>query len=112
MVTNTAAAAQAATDPATALAAVPHTDDVVEYTLRCVLALAPGLQAAVVEAADRQVRGLFGRTNPYIACRAGEGRSARNQQIRRDHQAGERVPLLMRRYGLSDPQIRRILRGD
>lgn len=109
MVTKTAQMTLQA-DPVAALAAVPHTDDVVEYAMRCVLALAPQLNQAVIEAADRQVRDVFGRCTPYVAVRQGEGRSARNDAIRRDHQAGERVPLLMRRYGLSDPQIRRILR--
>lgn len=111
MVTKTAAAPMT-TDPAAALAAVPHTDDVVEYLLGCVLALAPGLQQAVIDAADRQVRGAFGGERAYISRRHGEGRSARNEAIRRDHRNGERIPLLMRRYQLSRPQIQRIISAD
>lgn len=35
--------------------------------------------------------------------------SARDRAIRRDHLAGERIPLLMRRYGLSRSRINQIL---
>jgi Mor family transcriptional regulator len=108
MVTKTAQMTLQA-DPAVVLAAVPHSDDVVEYTMRCVLALAPQLNQAVLDAADRQVRDVFGRCKPYVAVRQGEGRSERNEAIRRDFQAGERVPLLMRRYDLSRATIMRIL---
>lgn len=94
---------------ARALAAVEHTDDVVEYTIRCLLALAPGFSRAAADAAERQVREVFGRSSPYVAVRRGDGRSARNDAIRRDHQAGERIPLLVRRYGLCERQILRIL---
>lgn len=91
------------------LAAVPHTDDVVEYTLRCVLALAPSLSKTITEAADRQVRDLFGRSTAYVAVRAGDGRTSRNDAIRRDHLRGERVAYLCRRYNLTRSQIHRIL---
>ena len=37
--------------------------------------------------------------------------SNRNAAIKRDHQRGERVPLLMRRYGLSRRRIEQILSG-
>lgn len=97
------------TDPAAALAQVPHTDDVVEYTLRCVLALAPELSAAVLEHADRQVRAVWSGDRPYIARRAGEGKSSRNAAIKRDHQAGERLKLLARRYELSERRILQIV---
>lgn len=42
---------------------------------------------------------------------ASEAISNRNAAIRRDHQRGERVPLLMRRYGLSRRRIEQILNG-
>ena len=99
------------TDPAEALAAVPHTDDVIEYAMRCVLALAPQLNQAVIDAAARQVRGTFGGDRAYIGKKQGEGRSARNEAIRRDHENGERIPLLMRRYGLGRTQLHEIIKG-
>lgn len=94
---------------AAALARVAHTDDVVEYTLRCVLALAPNLSEAIVQAADRRARDLFGRSTAYVAARAGEGRSARNDAIRAAYRAGERVPFLARRWQLSERMVWRIV---
>lgn len=98
-------------DATEALAAVALSEDVLEYAMRCVLALAPQLSAAIVEAADRQVRGVFSGSRPYISRIPGEGRSARNEAIRRDHRAGERTMLLSRRYGLSERRIRQIVEG-
>lgn len=93
---------------------IPHSDDVVEYTLRCVLALAPGLttaiQAQIKASACQQVREVFGGERVYITRRAGEGRSDRNAQIRRDYLAGERIPLLERRYSLSARQIWNVIK--
>lgn len=96
-------------DTTAALQTVPHSDDIVEYMLQCVLALAPSLNQAVLDAADKHMREVWGGDRPYIARRSGDGLSARNAAIRRDHQAGERIPLLMRRYGLSRFQLHRIL---
>lgn len=98
-------------DTTAALQSIPHTDDVVEYMLRCVLALAPSLNQAVIDTADRHMREVWGGDRPYIARRAGDGLSTRNAAIRRDHQAGERIPLLVRRYGLTARQISRIVHG-
>jgi Mor family transcriptional regulator len=94
---------------AEALKQVQHTDDVVEYTLRCVLALAPGLSQALIEHADRQVREIWSGDRPYIAKRPGEGKSSRNASIKRDHQAGERLKLLARRYQLTERRILQIV---
>jgi Mor family transcriptional regulator len=95
------------------LAEVPHTDDVVEYTLRCVLAMAPELTEAIRQSIQKdvseQVRGVFGGERAYISRRPGEGRFARNAQIRRDYKAGERIPLLQRRYGLSPARLWQII---
>lgn len=96
-------------DPAVALEQVPHTDDVVEYTLRCVLALAPGLSQSLIDQADRQVRAIWSGDRPYIARRSGEGKSTRNAAIKRDYQAGERLKLLVRRYQLSERRILQIV---
>jgi Mor family transcriptional regulator len=95
-----------------ALAAVEHTDDVVEFQLRCVLALAPQLSEAIAQAAAAYTRSLFGGSRAYIASRAGEGTSARNAAIRRDYLLGERIGLLSRRYGVSERQVLRIIKGD
>lgn len=84
---------------------VPYTDDIVEYTLSCVHALAPGIDTAPVSTHIRQV---FGGQSVYVVQ---QDRKRRNEAIRRDHHAGERVPLLMRRYGLSRATILRILSG-
>jgi Mor family transcriptional regulator len=92
---------------------VAHTDDVVDYTLRCVLAMAPQLTDAIRQSirneVNKQVRGIFGGERAYISRRPGEGRFARNAQIRRDYKAGERIPLLQRRYGLSPARLWQII---
>ena len=98
-------------DLSAALAAVEHTDDVVDYTLRVVFALAPQFEAAVREAAERHVRELFGGSQVYVPRRAGDGRASRNDAIRRDYRNGERIGLLARRYGLSETQVWRIVNG-
>lgn len=102
------------TPPAPALAHVPHTDDVVEYTLRCVLALAPGLTAAIQAHirthTNQHVREVFGGDRVYIARLPGKGLSVRNAQIRRDYKAGERIPLLERRYALSATRLWQIIK--
>ncbi|MCX8016440.1 MAG: hypothetical protein N2690_00860 [Rhodocyclaceae bacterium] len=96
-------------DVSAALASVEHTDDIVEYTLRVVMAMAPSVSAAMMAAADRHVRELFGGSQVYVPRRAGEGRALRNEAIRRDYRAGERIGLLARRYGLSQAQVWRIV---
>ncbi len=45
----------------------------------------------------------------YIATRDDEIRSDRNERIVRDYLYGERVPLLSRRYGLSERRIWQII---
>ena len=101
------------TPPAPTLAHVPHTDDVVEYTLRCVLALAPGLTAAIQAhirtSTNQHVREVFGGDRVYIARLPGKGLSVRNAQIRRDYKAGEHIPLLQRRYDLSAARLWQII---
>jgi Mor family transcriptional regulator len=96
-------------DPASVLAKVPASDDIVEYTLRCVLALAPELSDAIRKSASQQVREMFGGERVYVSRRPGEGRFVRNAQIRRDYKSGERIPLLERRYGLSPAHLWRII---
>lgn len=100
----------------TLLADVPNSDDVVEYTLRCVLAMAPQLSEAIRQsiqrAASAKVREMFGGDRVYISRRAGEGTSQRNAQIKADYwQRGERIPLLERRYGLKKTQLWEIIKS-
>lgn len=55
----------------------------------------------------------WGGDRPYIGreADAGRERSRRDRAIIADHHAGERIPLLMRKYGLSRSRIYRILEG-
>ncbi len=98
-------------DVAATLAAVEYSDDVVEYTLRVVVAVAPGISPEAREAAERHVRELFGGSQVYVPRRAGDVRASRNDSIRRDYRNGERIGLLARRYHLSPTQIWRIVNG-
>lgn len=88
------------------LAQVEFSDDPVEYTLRCVLALAPQLSEAVARSAEEHVRNVFGETM--------ESRkrviAQRNRAIVRDYLAGERISLLSRRYGLTERRILQIIK--
>lgn len=101
-------AADPAPDCAAALAQVAHTDDVVEYTLRCVLALAPGLSEAVARQAGERVRSVFGGDEVWVSKRPDLTR--RNAAIVRDYLAGERLGLLSRRYELSERRILQIIK--
>lgn len=87
-------------------------DDIVADILRRVAALTPGFTAALASQVDREVREMWGRDRCYIARRAGDGTSARNDAIRRDFRNGERVELLCRRYGLTRQRIHQILAQD
>ena len=88
--------------------AVP--DDFVSDVLAVVASVAP-LAPEQVAAAEAEVRARWGGDRPYIAHRAGEGKSQRNEQIRRDYLRGERLALLERRYGLSQRRLLQIIRG-
>jgi Mor family transcriptional regulator len=87
-------------------------EDIVADILRRVVALTPGFTAALAAQVDRQVREHWGGDRPYIARRAGEGTSARNAAIRRDHRNGEHIGLLCRRYRLTRQRIHQILAED
>ena len=87
-------------------------EDIVSDILRRVVQLSPAFTAALAAQVDRQVREHWGGDRPYIARRAGEGTSARNAAIRRDHRNGEHIGLLCRRYRLSRQRIHQILAED
>ena len=93
------------------LAAVPVTDDVVAYTLACILALAPRTSAAMVTTVERQVRDVFGGDEVWVASAAAQLRAERDHKIRRDYLAGERLGLLQRRYSLSKRRLLQIVKS-
>lgn len=93
------------------LAAVPVTDDVVAYTLACVLALAPRTSTAMVTTVERQVRDIFGGYEVWVTRAAAQLRADRDQKIRRDYLAGERLELLQRRYSLSKRRLLQIVKS-
>ena len=86
-----------------------QTDDFVDDVLALVAQHLPGLCADKCAAVKAAVRDRWGGDRPYIAHRAGEGRSARNEAIRRDFKAGERAEYLARKYNLTRQQIYRVL---
>lgn len=98
-------------DAVARLALVPVTEDVVAYTLACVLALAPRTSAAIAAKVERQVRDTFGGDEVWIAAAAAQLRADRDARIRRDYLAGERTELLERRYGLKKRRILQIVKS-
>jgi len=84
-------------------------DDFVCDVLAMVRDLIPGFSADQAAAVDLALRERWGGDRPYIAKRHGEGRSDRNAAIRRDHQRGESVALLCRRYQVSRVTVWRVL---
>ena len=63
-------------------------------------------QAARIDAALRE---RWGGDRPYIARRLGQGRSDRNEAIRRDHRRGVSIPVLCRRYEVSRVTVWRVV---
>lgn len=98
------------------LAAVCVTDDVIEYTIACALALSPPelraeLRQHIATQASKQARRVFGGDRVYISIRAGEGHSSRNETIKREYLSGEHIPLLERRHKLSRARIWQIIKS-
>lgn len=87
---------------------VEHTDDVVEFTLRCVLALAPSLSQAIVAAAEQHVRHVFGGDEVWVSKRRDLVR--RNSEIMREYLAGERISYLSRKHEISERHVMRIIK--
>lgn len=89
-------------------------EDIVDDVLRRVIEMAPGFSEALARQIARDVRHEWaGETSRvcYIARRDDEVRSRRNEAIRRDYLAGERIGLLSRRYHLSERRILQILKS-
>jgi len=111
-----------APSPASAVVAVLPSagDDIIADTLARVRAVVDTLGPdALLDpsrwvALDEDARANWGGDRPYIA-KSGEVAKARmserNAAIRRDHQRGERVALLARRYHLSEVRIKAIVYG-
>lgn len=87
----------------------PPSDDFVDDVLALLASLVPGITAEQCAAAGAAVRQRWGGDRPYIARRAGEGRSGRNEAIRRDFKRGESVALLSRRHQISRMSVYRVL---
>lgn len=99
-----------------ALAAVAMTEDVIEYTIACALALSPPelraeLRQHIATHASKQARRVFGGDRVYIGIKAGQGHSSRNEAIKRDYLAGEHIPLLERRYGVKRSRLWEIIKS-
>lgn len=109
--TNNPDLPDAKSDANARLALVPVTDDVVAYTLACVLALAPRTSATIAATVERQVRNTFGGDEVWIADGAAQLRAERDAKIKRDYLAGERTELLERRYQLSKRRILQIVKS-
>ena len=92
-----------------ALRHVEHSDDVVEYTLRCIAAMTPRLEAGILDAAEQHVREQFGGERVYVGKRRGQGMVERNAEIRRLHLRGERVQFIARKFGLTRQRVTQIL---
>jgi len=86
-----------------------YPDDFVCDVVRIVADVVAGLSEEQKRAVNEAVRERWGGDRPYIARRLGEGRSERNAAIRRDHQRGESIALLCRRYDLCRRQVLRVL---
>lgn len=86
-------------------------DDLVADVLRRVHEAA-SIDQDIVRRIDRETRETWGGDRVYVARRAGDGKSERNEAIRRDHRSGDHVGLLARRYGISKWQVARIVAAD
>lgn len=109
-------------DAAQVAAFAPAPDDLIDDVLDAVLQMAPSFCAALAEHRDQlaamalaisdQKHREYAGDRVYIPGTtesARRERSARNRAIQRDHQAGERMALLERRYGLSRTAIWKII---
>lgn len=85
--------------------------DIIDDLLARIIALAPDFNAAIAAQVSREIRDQWAGDRVYISRRAGEGQSSRNEQIKRDHQAGEHMALLQRRYHLKSSRLWEIIRA-
>ena len=76
-----------------------------------VMQLAPAFTGEMAAKVEREARDKWGGDRIYIQ-RLGGTLSHRNAVIRREFQAGERIPLLMRRHSLSASRLWHIIKND
>lgn len=88
----------------------PSANDLVADLLALVLQMAPGFTAAMAEQVEKKARDKWGGDKVYIQRRGGM-KSHRNDCIRRDYQAGERIELLERRYQLKASRLWEIIQS-
>lgn len=89
---------------------VPREGDIIDDILRRVLEMAPNFSAAVANEISKQTRHDWNGDRPYISIDGGqEHKTKRDLQIIKDWQQGERIPLLVRRYQISERRVRQIL---
>ena len=128
MVKKTTAAAPDLLDagaPPAPVAFAPAPDDLIDDILDAVLQLAPGFcaalsghrdqLAAMAQAISTQKHREYAGEQFYIAKTpeaSRRHRTQRNAAILRDHQAGERMMLLERRYKLSKQAIWKIINSQ
>ena len=102
-----------ATKPAAqpeATAYAGNENDLIDDILMRVIALTPGFSAAVAAQVAAETRDRWGGDRVYIQ-RKGDTISTRNASIKRDYLAGERIPLLERRYGLCKARLWEIIKA-
>ncbi len=121
-VTNTTAPIEPLATPANQPLFVAAPDDLIDDVLEAVLQMAPDFCAALVKHRDElqalalkvseQKHNEYAGERCYIAKTpeaSRRERSRRNAAILRDHEAGERMMLLERRYGLSRQALWKII---
>jgi Mor family transcriptional regulator len=111
---TTANASTAKKAPASAsapdLSRFTATEDILEDVFSRLLAMAPQFNAAVAKQMEADLRAAWGGQRVYVPNKRGQGRSDRNDAIRRDfYRNGDHIHLLTRRYKLTRVQIWRIL---
>lgn len=78
---------------------------------RAVVEIWPDSTQQQLDQVARQMRSLWGGNRPAYLGDDSQ-RRRRDEDIRRLHRMGERVPYLARKFDLTDRQIRRIVQAD
>lgn len=82
--------------------------DLISDLLARVIQMAPGFTAALAAQVERETREKWGGDRVYVQ-RKGGTLSHRNEVIKREYRAGERIALLQRRHGLSPARLWQII---
>lgn len=89
----------------------PSDNDIIDDILSRVIAMAPGFSATLARQISHDAREQWGGDRTYIARNSGQGRSERNDAIKRDYLKGEHIHLLQRRYQLSRARLWQIIKS-